>query len=135
MRSGLVFGIAIGSVICSVACGGGSSTAAPVNSVAQQSGAPAEKSLDSSAHSDCLVNQEQLPLKIYTAAREDALDPAGREYFADYDDHAEPVWRLEHFKVVDSTFITGTLTAGSAHLPAFDDGKQRFYRKSQWVCQ
>ena len=74
-------------------------------------------------------------MKIYNAPKEDALDPAGKEYFADYDDHAEPVWRLEHFKVVDGTFITGTLTAGSAHLPAFNDEKQRFYRKSQWLCQ
>lgn len=74
-------------------------------------------------------------MKIYTAPREDALDTAGREYFADHYGHAEPVWRLERFKVVDGAFLTGTLTAGSAHLPAFDDGKQRFYLKSQWLCQ
>jgi hypothetical protein len=134
MRS--TFVIALVSVICSlVACGGDSSSAGPVNSGAPQSGDPAQRRQDPSGPSDCLVNQEQLPLKIYNAPKEDALDPAGREYFADYDDHAEPVWWLEHFKVVDSAFLTGTLTAGSAHLRAFDDNKQRFYRRSQWLCQ
>jgi hypothetical protein len=73
-------------------------------------------------------------MKIFYAPKEDALDPAAKEYSADYDDHAEPVWLLEHVIGVDDAFITGTLTEGSGHVPAFDDGKQRFYRRSQWRC-
>lgn len=133
MRHRVFYGFALVSVVCSsVSCRG-------VSSNAQQSVAPAasveKKEGDSLTPADCVANQEQLPLKIYYAPRENALDTARVEYRADWDDHAEQVWRLEHFKVVDDVFITGTLTEGSAHLQAFDDEKQRFYRKSQWLCE
>jgi hypothetical protein len=131
MRSTFVYGVVIVGVVCaSVSCGGDPSSVPPLNSSAQRQVAPA-----ASTTSDCDANAEQLPLKIFYAPKEEALEPAVKEYSADIDDHAEQVWRLEHFKVVDDTFITGTLTEGSAHRPAFDDGKQRFYRKSQWRCQ
>jgi hypothetical protein len=153
MRSTFVYGVAIVSVVWScVSCRGGPSSVPPMSSGAQQPVAPAasktplatkndyghatEKSQDeSSTQSDCIADAQQLPLKIFYAPNESALEPADKEYRGDIDDHAEQVWRLEQFKVVDDTFITGTLTEGSAHLRAFDDEKERFYRRSQWLCQ
>lgn len=125
MRRAIVIPIFIFSVVCSsVSCGSSSSNVQTSSSTTEQPGT-----------SDCAANTERLPLRIYYAPKEDALDTTRLEYRGDWDDHAEQVWRLEHVATIDDTFITGTLTEGSNHLRAFDDGKQRFYRKSQWLCE
>lgn len=138
MLSTFVYGVAIVSVVCAcVSCQGSVPNVPPLTSSAQQPVAtPASKAPSATKQdTDCVANTEQLPLKIFYAPKGDALESAGKEYLADYDEHAEPLWLLKHSKVIDDAFITGTLTEGSAHFPAFDDDRQRFYRRSQWLCQ
>ena len=131
MRRIFVHGIAVVSVVCSSAsCSDSPSSVPPATSGAQQQATPA----GSTTSSECSFDMEQLPLKIFLAPKEEALEPKAEEYSADYDDHAEPVWLLAHVRLIDDAFITGTLTEGSNHVPAFDDGKARFYRRSQWRC-
>lgn len=69
-----------------------------------------------------LVNAQQIRQRCRNYWRRLFIGLVQRRFFErpDYDDHAEPVWLLEQVKEIDAAFITGTLTEGSNHVPAFE---------------